>query len=95
MVAPTFFQREPVTARAALSAVKDSSDMLRFLLDSGKTVKAVADNSKADKINKISNNSIDEASGIKSLSGHLQKTFSTWKETVEYLIRYKDYAYVA
>ena len=27
----------------------------------GKTVKAVADNSKADKINKISNNSIDEA----------------------------------
>ena len=40
MVAPTFFQKDAVTARAALSSVKDSSDVLRFLLDSGKTVKA-------------------------------------------------------
>lgn len=40
MVSPTFYQRNGITARTALSAVRDSSDVLPYLLDTGRSVRA-------------------------------------------------------
>ena len=40
MSSPTLFQRNAITARTALASVRDSSDVLPFLLDKGRSSRA-------------------------------------------------------
>ena len=90
MVAPTFFQREPVTARAALSAVKDSSDMLRFLLDSGKTVKAGRIIGAFRNVGMA--DMADEIKSVMSMSGHLVSEEDPFAEKLEVARNQSPYA---